>query len=335
MKKPAFAFTVMGLVFPAVLPAQEEGEIDIEARKRSIVTLEKHIAEREARMAELAEDILRLDKRTETQLQRIVDKLASVSDSQTSKWRISQTKMDAMRGLGRTVEDYQQKRNELVQKMREDQTGIPKNVIGEDVAKFDDRIEKRVEQILQISRSFTQEKDVEKYENIRVGDYYTPGLGWSNEVTRISEEYRQNRRDRTMDSKNRKEVMEALEKAIRRLEQMVAAQEDSLKNRNLTAADREILESELANNQRILQARRNQLGDMLEVGTPGTAPLQQSQAHDFEMAIRDAASDLRHDYETIFLKYAELNRQRSQAYRLQSNLEARKKWIADYEAKNK
>ena len=43
-----------------------------------------------------------------------------------------------------------------------------------------------------------------------------------------------------------------------------------------------------------------------------------------------ASADLRCDMETIFFKYVELNGERTNVFRAKRNLEARKKWIADY-----
>eukprot|EP00903_Cladosiphon_okamuranus_P003511 g3509.t1 len=315
----------------AMRPVHAETPIDLEARKESIVTLEAQISEREERMKELAGDILRLDQRTEARVGKIIDKLASVRDGKDSKWDISQTKMDAIEGLGKTIEDYRQRRNELVEKMKEGDTPIPQEVLEGDVEKFDSHIESRVEQIMEISKSFTQEKDVKKYERVGGARHFN-GWGWDENI-KISEEWRQNRRDKTMDAKQSREVIEALEKAMVRLEQMIAAQKDSLKNRELSATERQIMEEELQNNEAILAKRRGQHGELLEAGQPDTDPLGGDAAHDFQEALKDAVSDLRTDYQTIFSKYAELNRQRVQVYSLKENLEARKQWIADYEAK--
>lgn len=330
MKAAASTLALAALVaFPAL--AEEEKEIDLEARKQSIVTLEGHIKEREERLAYLAKDIIQLDNRVETQLQRIVDKLSDISDSQDSKWRISQTKQKAMEGLLDTAQEYQQKRNELVQKMKEGSTAIPTEVLAGDVKAFDEHIDKRVEQILQISKSFTQDADVEKYQKVEGVSYNN--WGWGGDVYEISDEYKQNRRDRTMDKKQRKDIVEGLKKSIARLEQMIAGHEQTLKENRLSKSENEIIAAEVENYKRILGNRRNQLSEMMEVSPPSTRQLQMDAAMDFQDALRDAVTDLRRDYNSIFEKYAELNRQRDRLFRLKENLEARKKWIADYEAK--
>ena len=309
--------------------AEDKEEIDIEARKRSVVTLEGHIKEREERLSYLAKDIIQLDNRVETQLQRIVDKLSGIGDSEDSKWKVSQTKQKAMEGLARTAREYQQKRNELVQKMKEGSTNIPAEVLAGDVKSFDEHIDKRVDQILEISKSFTQDANVEKYEKVEGVSYNY----WGGDVYAISDEYKQNRRARIQDKKQHQDVVEALEKAVARLEQMIAGHNQTLKENRLSKAENEIIQAEVENYERLLSLRYSQLSEMREVSPPSTQELQMDEAMDFQDALRDAVTDLRRDYNSIFEKYAELNRQRDRLFRLKENLEARKKWLADYEAK--
>lgn len=48
----------------------------------------------------------------------------------------------------------------------------------------------------------------------------------------------------------------------------------------------------------------------------------------------DQTADMCRDLETIFFKRAQLTRERLKFYKLKENLAARKKWLAEYEAKN-
>jgi len=191
---------------------------------------------------------------------------------------------------------------------------------------------------MEISKSFTQDADVEKYEEDSGGDYYNSrwgNNGWGNrETTRISDEYRQNRRDRTMDGKQRNEMIGALKKSIERYESLIAAHEDSLKNRKMSEAEAELMRSEMERDSRILADRRNQLSELAEVSQPDASAIERDAAADLQAAIRDAAGDMRNDFNEIFVKYAQLNEERSKIFELEKSLEARKKWIVDYEAKN-
>lgn len=321
------------LAFVTVLagwsPAREtaDGSIDLAARQRSIPILEEHISEREERLGEIAADIMRLDKRVEAKVDKIVRKLAGIKDSQKSGYRVSQVKQQAMQGLERSIQTYQSKRASLIEDAKEGRTAIPAEVLEGDAKVFDERIEQRVAQILEISKSFTQNADVAKYQKVAGGGYSWGG--WYEDLEEISPAYRQNRRDRTMDKKQRDEVMKALANSIARHEARVSDMNLALK-RNLSPTERSLIGAELKRNEDILAARKEQYREMSEVGQPNTASVDRNEAQDLQRALGDAVADLRQDMQTIFRKYAELNRERDTLFRAKANLEARKKWISDH-----
>jgi hypothetical protein len=326
----ALAATMCTVGFASAQEKKEEPKaekIDLAARQRSLPILEGHIKEREGRMAETIEDMKRLDARVESKIDRIVAKVSSVKDSKQSGYRMSMVKLKVIEGLKKTIETYGNKRSELITKAREGQTGIPLEVFEDDAKKFSARIEKRVEQILEISKSYTQDKDVEKYRETSGGGYSWGG-GWGSNQE-INPAYRQNRRDHNMNKKQRKEVVDALKKAIERSESRLSDL-DVFLGRKLSETDRLLLESEKKHTADVLVQREEQLGEMMNVGQPNTSAVTRDEAQDMRNALDDAGADLRHDMETIFLKYSELNRERSKAYKAKANLEARKVWIADY-----
>lgn len=166
---------------------EKKPEINIEERKASIGIIESHIADRKERMTEIANEIITLDKRLEKKLAKVVDHLSSISDSEKSGYRVGQLKMKAMQGLKKTIENYQSKRVLLINKIREGNSDIPKEVLEGDAKAFDKRIETRVEQILEISKSFTQDENVKKYETVEGTSSW--GYGWG-PATRISDDYK-------------------------------------------------------------------------------------------------------------------------------------------------
>lgn len=321
---------ILGSFIAGAATAQNEtiDAAELAERQRSIPVLENHIQEREQRMAELAEDIIRLDKRLEGKIERIVTNLKSLKDSQSSGYRVSGIKMNAIDGLKKTIENYQSKRAGLINEIREGRSGIPEEVLKGDVKKFDGHIEKRVSQILELSKSFTQDEDVEKYQKSSIPSYNWDGS--RSDYYEISDEWKQNRKDRTMDKKQRAGIIEALEKSIARHEGRVVAMKAALKDRQMSEASRELLTSELEHDEALLDARRAQFSDMMEVDVPKTEAITRDAAMEIEEAIADAVKDMRQDSNSIFSKYDQLNQERSQIARLKSNLEARKKWMAEY-----
>ncbi len=128
--------------------------------------------------------------------------------------------------------------------------------------------------------------------------------------------------------------MEKLRKSIAYLDQRNVWFAEKLKGTNITGIERELYQSDMDRNANLILLRKEQLEDFLTTGTPETKSLQRNEAHDLELLIKDAGADLREDFFTFFRKYAELNKERADLNKLRINLEARKKWLIDYDAKN-
>ena len=200
---PMKTFTILLAISFASLTriAAQEEKIDIEARMDSIPIMEDHIEDREAQMTEIANDIVRLHRRLDDKLEKVVKQLASIKDSTSSGYRIGKLKMDAIESLRTSVEAYQRKRAAVIAEIREGRSGIPKHVLEGEAKHLDEHIEKHINQMLTISKSFTQDKNVEKYERVAGGGYsFGYGWGWDDGI-QISDEWKQNRRDRAMDKK--------------------------------------------------------------------------------------------------------------------------------------
>lgn len=321
-------------LFICPLAAEEKNPIDLEARRGSIITLESHIKEREARLQELTEDLIRLDQRVEKQISRVVEKLASIKDSETSRRGVSQMKMKLMEGLAKSAESYQAKRSALAREIKATKVEGEREALGSDATVMEKMSEKRIDQIIELSKSFTQEKDVEKYERVEGEDnYYYNGLFWENDNTQISEAWRQNRRDKSMDKKQRDAVTAALKKSIQRYETLVNGTQNKLNNKSLSAEDRALIESELKRQTNLLDARKGQYGEMISVDQPTTKAVDKEAVHDMQEAFHDAAADMRKDMNAIRSKYTELKSERTKILKLKANLKARKQWIVDYELK--
>ncbi|WP_156817233.1 hypothetical protein [Rubritalea marina] len=317
-----------GAVVLAETPAQPtKVPMTMEEREASVVALEKRIQERRDRLTELSEDALRLDDRLESKVDNIVNKLASLKDSQGSRRRISAIKMQAMETLADDVQNYQRRRAELVRELRKENPEQPSDLVEKDVALLDQRVEKRVAQVLKLSNSFTQEKDTKKYETTGYRSYGWNGW-YSNE--RVDEKWRQNRRDKSMNKRQRDAVNEGLKKSLESYKRQLADVERKLSSENNSAEYTELLQSEKAHVENVIAIREKQLGEFVLVEQPNTQPVSQRAALDIEAALEDAISDFDSDIRQIKHKYAEIVEERRQIAKLEQNLEARKKWLEEH-----
>ncbi len=306
-------------------PAKEP--IDLEARRQSVVQLEAYIVERKERADALREDIIRLDGRVEKQIEKIVDKLKTVEDSKGSQVRVAQTKEQTIEGLKKTIEYYVRKRDELVQALRAGSDKVPEAIVKGDLKAFDDRIDKRIEQIIELAQSFTEHKELDKY--VR-----TPGSDWgwrrNDSSIAINPDWRHNRKSVRHTDKETADIAKALESALDRLERRSKTLEENLKSTTLSEQERKALEEEHDHIEKMFHARLGQLEEIdSNTGGAATHAVGRDEAFDMQKAIDDAAKDLRDDFFAIFEKYDQLTKKREQIAALQKNVEARKKWLEE------
>ena len=313
----------------------QESRIDLEVRKATIPTIEKRIAERETQVVEIANDILKLHQRLDGKLDRIVTRLSGIKDSAGSGYRVSKLKVEAIGQLQTTIETFRTKRAALVADLRGGKSGLPPEIVGAEVNHLDSHVEKHIAQMLELSKSFTQDDDVEKYETVGGGRYYDSGFGWYEESVGISDAWRQNRRDRSMDKKQRGEVIVALKESIDYCESRISSLRDALEKPELSTAERGVIQQELDPHLGMLETRRSQMDGLLVMNKPETVEVSRDVARDLEDAIRDLVDDLQRDLRLIVLKHSQLSREQSKFHALQENLEARKTWIVEYEYSQK
>lgn len=326
------------LVLPLV-HAQDAAPIDMDARRQSVVDLKAHIAAREERFQEIVTDIRALDDRNEKRIDSIVNTLKNLKDSESSKTRINALKGEVIAGLRKSITVYQGKRREIFEKLRKDKSAAVQALTG-DVEKFDARTQKRVDQILELAKSMPARTDVDKYESAGT-DYRN---GWYEETTRISDEWKQNRRQGVATEKSLREIREALEKSIAALESRKATTADLLKNRNLSDAERSIQEQELGRIDAMLDSRRQELVSLALPSTGANTvdtsasqptsstsnPAAKDNADEMKDLLDDSRKDIAADFWTILRQYGQAAAERDKIIALQANLEAREKWLAEH-----
>lgn len=293
--------------------------MDLAARKESVANLETHIAQREQRLAEWARDIAQLDTRIEKQVEDLVKMLSGLRDSQESRTKVTQLKKSAIEGLKRGIDLYAKKRKEIREMVR---TGGDEALV--DLAKIDQRILKRVDQIAELTKSIPTHDDVEKYESDGGSSYWD---GYYHETSRVSDEWKQNRRDTSQSDQQREDTTKALKEALERLDQRRRSLKDLLANRNLSESARTLYNTELGQIDAYEDHINAQLRDVAVGGGGGGRAIGRDQAHDIEALLEDARRDLREDVSRLFLTYDQYVRGRAYLEGLKENLAARKEWL--------
>ena len=314
-----FCFVAAGLAV-----AQEAETTDLEARRQSVATLKQHLAMREERLAEVAAEIRERGEATDKKIGRIVDMLTSLKDSQSSKRRVSDIKGEAIAGLKKMLEVYKRERNAIVQKIRGDNSA-PVEALMKDMENIDKLAEKRVGQIVELVKSMPGGEDVSKYE--QDSSYEYNGIYYEN--SRISEEWRQNRRDRVESEKTRREAQEALQKAIAELERRRDSLKAQLAGGKLNETEKELFEQELGQVSMLVDVRKSQL---LTVAAPSTAAentASKGEADDLRRLFQDARKDIAEDFAKTVRLYHSAAAEREKIHAVKENLAAREKWLQE------
>ncbi len=306
---------------------QDPAAVDLEARRQSVETLRSHISMRQKRLDEVVAEIRERGRKTDQKIGDLVKVLSGTKDSQDSKRRVSQVKAEAVGGLKRMIQVYRTERGKIVERLRTDESA-PTTALKSDMEAMDKLVEKRAAEIVELVKSMPGGEDVAKYETDSVA-YYNNGVTYEN--SRISEAWRQNRRDKVEADKQRREVRQALEKAIADLGRRKDALAAGLSAGGITGPEKEIHEQDLAYVNALIDHRKSQLMDLT---IPSGAPedtASKSEADDMKRLFADARRDIASDFTKTLSLYHSAADERDKIHDLQQNLAAREKWLSENE----
>ena len=328
--KTIVLFTICGIL-PLSTPvgAQNTPAIDMEARKASQETLRRNIEMRERRLADLTEEISTLARRTDSRIEELVTLLSGIRDSQQSRHNVSQIKAQAVQGLRRMIETYRRERRDVVERLRTDRSR-PMEALNRDIDLIDARIEKRVADIIALTRSIPTRENIDRIENTGYGSTNFWG-GWY-ENTRVSEDWRQNRRDGVQSTRQRRELTQALEQSVLDLERRRRTLVANLRGSNLSAPAREIQTQELTRVDAILDQRRSQLLELATPTTPASQTVSRNEARDLSNLLDSARRDIASDFSKTLRLFNDATQERDGLHSLRENFEARERWLVENNA---
>jgi hypothetical protein len=305
---------------------------DYEKRESVNKALELRIQDREYRLTEQANDLLRLHHRMGDKLDKSVKRLTSIKDSAKSGFRVSKTKLDFINGLQEAVEKFQRARRMALEDIKKVNSETQRKIQAGELDHFDSHIEKHIEQIIKVSKSFTQDTNVEKYEQDGGGSYYDDY--YFQESTEISDEYRQNRRDRIMDEKQKKEVKSALTNSTERCRSLISNLQRQLDSKKLNSEDAKLIKSELKNHRAMLRLRERQIDDLIVVSKANTTEVNRNTAIELSKSMDDLLEDIQKDLHLIYIKHIQMRRENTNLYQLKEKFAAQKKWLETHKEKS-
>jgi hypothetical protein len=306
------------LAAAAILCAQQAPPADPAADRQSVETLNLHLAIRERRLAELTAEIMERSQRTDARIGELVTLLTNVRDSQASRRVVSQVTGEAIRNLQSMIEVYQRERRTIAERLRTDRSA-PADALNSDIDKIDALIERRKNDIIALARSIPGNENLPRHES--TGWAYSSFHGGFYETSRVSDAWRQNRRDRVQSTVQLREVQRALEESLSDLRQRQRRLVTALGSTNLTAPQREIQQQELERVLVMIQQRQEQLE---EISEPSEAPDQtasRSEATALRNLIRNSRQDIASDFSQTLRLYRTAAAERHRIHQIRTEIE--------------
>ncbi len=306
------------LTAAAILCAQDSPVATPDARRQSGETLGIHLGIRERRLAEITNEIMERSKRTDARIGELVTMLTSIRDSQASRRIISQVTAEAIGNLRSMIEIYQRERRTIAERLRTDRSA-PADALNRDIDTIDALIERRKNDMIALARSIPGNENLPRLESTSWG--YSSFHGGFYDNSRVSDSWRQNRRDRVQSTVQLREVQKALEDSLTDLRQRQRRLTTALGGTNLTTPQRELQEQELERVNAMIQQRQEQL---VEISDPSEAPEQtasRNEATELRNLIRNSRQDIASDFSQTLRLYRSAAEERQRIHQIRTNLE--------------
>lgn len=296
MKRLLIATIALGVIVSSAT-AQQGGSM-----------FQSQLAQSQARVDRLSEDLLDMDARIENNVNELVKLLSTVQDSPDTGTQIVNTQIDVMKKLKNSIDVYQRERNKITGAGTAWQR-TPTAAQQQQLDEIAERQERRIEQVVQLASSLATHQDFEKYTiqnrtQIR------------NQRRTVSDEYRSNRRVTARSEPARERVVEKGTDSVQSLENRAAELQRQI-SMSRNQAQRAALESELAEVNELLSTRRSQVDALTDTYPPNTRPVSRDEASDIREFVDDEVRQIREDIRRMQLIKSDLDHERNRLRSLQ------------------
>lgn len=263
--------------------------------KQSTAQLNQWLAVRQQRVGLLRSEIEEMDGHFESRVDLLVETLVKINDSKDSRTKVARMKEETQNKLLETVKYYEQKRAALKEELRNPRTHLTAAEKQQAMGTFDARIEKRVKQILALSKSMPQHKDYERYR--------ATGGGWWGTQYERNQDYEQNRRITSHVNQQRKAIAKELDSSIARLDQQLR----TLKTQaaRATAEQQQLLNQEIARTETMIANRRQQKLELHQSSDFAARSVNLKEAAELDRSLQREIAALKSDLTTLFQRYHE------------------------------
>jgi hypothetical protein len=140
-------------------------------------------------------------------VESILDLIIPLTDTQETGNKVTLMKQDAMMSLRKAIDYYATERQKLEGELARSVSGMTKEQMADQVGRIDDKVDQRIDDMLTLSSSFEENWEVEKYEYS-----YDPYRELYR--SRVTEEYKQNKKVQRRVIDSRDSLIEGLQKSM-------------------------------------------------------------------------------------------------------------------------
>lgn len=236
------------------------------------------------------------DKRVESRMQNLVNAIKLVADSKDSKTKVARLKKETIDGLKKSIELYQRKRADIQEQIMRPTANLTEDQKKQIRKALDSRIEKRVNQIVELQQSLPVSEDYEKYKVI------PGGIGFADSTIIKNEDWEQNRRVTLHTDAVRKQLAEDLQKSIDRLGEQDRKLRTQLQQ---TPGAGTLLQAEIQRNSDLMAARQTQLDQVLTEPAMAARGIGKGEADALDKAVGVAVTGIRVELTQLFKEYSD------------------------------
>lgn len=272
----------------------------------------EHLALREARRDELEVSVVDLDARIERRVTTLIDMLSKMKDSKESGVKVMTMKESAIEGLANNIQKLKTESANIERTIYQNPNGEISNDLKRIQKYFDEKIEKRLDQIIQLTASLSDKAPLNK-----------PKSGPKEYRRDAIKQYKHNKQQQNRASKAEQEVIDGVLRSIDRLKTEVR----TLQQKIADTSDEELksaLGKSVGHYEQLIETREEQAYKLITGEQSKTSASSRKEAVTAGKMISEVSDDLRNDFTQLQLSIQEYIKEVEAVSALKANLAQRK-----------
>jgi len=246
----------------------------------------------EQRVLDLRTELINVANDIDTGVEEILDLIIPLTDTQETGNKVAQMKQSTIDSLRKVIDYYVSERQKIEGELARPAASLTKDQMVSQVEVIDEKVDERIDEIMRISASLAESKDVEKYEHD-----FNPYTEIYNQ--RVSDEYKQNQKVQRRVVATRSDLGEGLKKSIQTLKERLNRYERLL-SYQVGPANKAAIGKLIEETKGRISQREEQLASLGEIaGDAGTRAIGKSEFQIINQKLNDDKASIRSSFELM------------------------------------